>query len=84
MSVLVTYSSNNKIKIVSEFIANRIDADSIEIKDLKRKNGFFNNIHNNYNAICLNKTEISPEVIDFTNYSFNLWKSITCHININR
>lgn len=40
MSVLVTYSSNNKIKIVSEFIANRIDADSIEIKDLKRKNGF--------------------------------------------
>ncbi|WP_288976126.1 flavodoxin [uncultured Methanosphaera sp.] len=72
MSVLVTYSSNNKIKIVSEFIANRIDADSIEIKDLKRKNGFFNNIRNNYNAICLNQTEISPEVIDFTNYNLIL------------
>ena len=72
MSVLVTYSSNNKIKIVSEFIANRIDADSIEIKDLKRKNGFFNNIRNNYNALCLNKTEISPEVIDFTNYNLIL------------
>ena len=41
MTVLVTYSSNNKTKIVSEFIATRVNADCIEIKDLKRKKWFF-------------------------------------------
>lgn len=72
MTVLVTYSSNNKTRIVSEFIAKRVNADCIEIKDLKRKNGFFNNIKSNFNAIRLNKTEIDPETIDLEKYELIL------------
>lgn len=72
MAVLVTYSSNNKTKFISEFIANRINAECIEIKDLKRKNGFFNNIRNNFNAIRSNTTDIEPETIDMNKYDLIL------------
>lgn len=72
MTVLVIYSSNNKTRIISEFIATRINADRVEIKDLKRKNGFFNNIKSNFNAIRLNKTEIDPETVDLEKYELIL------------
>ncbi|OED30147.1 flavodoxin [Methanosphaera sp. WGK6] len=72
MAVLVTYSTNNKTKIVSEFLANRVNADCIEIKDLNIKKGFFNNIRNNYNALRSKKTDINPEVIDLEKYNLIL------------
>lgn len=72
MPVLVTYSQNRKIKIVSEFLAERIKAECVEIKDLKRKNGFFNNLRNNINAVRLNKTDIEPQSIDMSKYNLVL------------
>ena len=64
MTVLVTYSTNKEIRIVSEFLAKRVNGECIEIIDLKRKKGFFNSIRNNYNAMRSTKTEIQPRSID--------------------
>ncbi len=68
MSVLITYSTSNKIKVVSDVIAQRLNADTIEIKDLNRKKGFMNSFRNNFNAIRSNQTEIRPSSIDFSEY----------------
>ncbi|MDD6286532.1 flavodoxin family protein [Methanosphaera sp.] len=75
MTVLVTYSTNKEIRIVSEFLAKRVNGECIEIIDLKRKKGFFNSIRNNYNAMRSTKTEIQPSSIDLSKYNLILMGS---------
>lgn len=72
MSLIIVYSSGKEIQYVSNIINEHYESDIIEVKDLKRKNGFFNNIINNFNAFANNDTEISPEVIDFDDYNLVL------------
>lgn len=72
MSLIIIYSSGKEIQYVSNIINEHYESDIIEVKDLKRKNGFFNNIINNFNAFANNDTEISPEVIDFDDYNLVL------------
>lgn len=68
MPQIVIYSSNKKLKYISTLIAQRIEAEIVEVKDTKKRSGFFNNIRNNYNALRLKSTEIEPQSIDFKEY----------------
>ncbi len=68
MSVLIAYSTSKKIEVISKVIAERINADTIEIRDLNRKKGFLNSFRNNFNALSSNNTEITPSSIDFSDY----------------
>jgi len=72
MTILVTYSENKEIRIISQFIADRIHSDCIEIKDLNKKSGFFNNIISDYKALRSSFTTIEPNSIDFSEYNLIL------------
>lgn len=61
-----------EIQYISNIIKDKYNADIIEIKDLNRKNGFFNNLRNNYTALKNNYTKISPETVDFSKYNLIL------------
>lgn len=65
MSVIIVFSSGKEIRLISHVMAERIECETIEIKDLKRKNGIINNIISNYNAVRYNKTNIEPEHMNF-------------------
>ncbi|MCD7781736.1 MAG: flavodoxin, partial [Methanosphaera sp.] len=72
MNIIIAYSSSTKINFVSELIAQRIDADTIEIKDLEVKKGLLNSVRNNLNAIRSTQTDITPESVDFSGYDLIL------------
>ena len=69
MTTLITYSNERKIRVISQFIADRINGELIEVKDLNIKKGFFNRIRSNYNAYQSIKTDIEPKSIDFSKYN---------------
>jgi len=72
MSLLIVYSSGREIQYISHIIKDKFNADIIEVKDLNRKRGFFNNIKSNFNALRSTNTEISPETIDLDDYNLIL------------
>ncbi len=75
MSTLITYSTNDQTRFISKFIAKRINADLIEVKDLNKKTGVFNSLKDNYNALRLNKTSTNPKSIDIQKYDLILFGS---------
>lgn len=68
MTSIIIYSSNNKIKTISNTLAEKTESDIQEIRDLQKKNGIFNNIRNNFNALRSQHTHIEPETIDLKRY----------------
>lgn len=72
MTSIILYSSNNKIKYISEIIQEKLESDIVEIKDLNKKGGFLGNIRNNFNALRSNETTIDPETVDLKDYDLIL------------
>lgn len=72
MSLIIVYSTGREIRFISNIIKDKFDADIVEVKDLNRKSGLFNNIKSNFNALRSNNTSIEPEVIDFSGYNLIL------------
>lgn len=72
MSLLIVYSSGREIQYISHIIKDKFNADIIEVKDLNRKSGFFNNIKSNFNALHSTNTDIDPKTIDLDDYNLIL------------
>lgn len=72
MTSIIIFSSSKKMKIITRTLADKTESDLIEIKDLKKKNGFFNNIKNNFNALRSQQTNIEPETVDLEKYDLIL------------
>jgi len=72
MSSIIIFSSSKKMKIINKTLKEKTNSDCIEIKDLKKKNGFLNNIKNNFNALRSQKTNIEPEKVDLEKYDLIL------------
>lgn len=68
MTSIIIFSSNNKIKVITNTLKEKTESDCIEIKDLQKKNGLLNNIRNNINALTSNRTQIQPETVNFDEY----------------
>ncbi len=72
MTSIILYSTNNKIRYISQIIQEKTNSKCVEIKDLKKKTGFMGNLRNNFNALSSKKTDIEPEHIDLTSYDLIL------------
>ena len=68
-TVILYYSETKKTEVVAKTLANELNADSVLIKDLKERKGFFNRFNSSVDAFREKKTEIYPDKIDLTNYS---------------
>lgn len=68
MTSIIIFSSSKKNKIITRTLAEKTESDLVEIKDLKKNNGFFNNIRNNFNALRSQQTNIEPETINLESY----------------
>lgn len=67
-TVVLYYSRSRKTASVAETIAQELSADIVEIKDLKDRSSFFNYLNASIDALRENKTRISPENIDLSEY----------------
>ncbi len=67
-TVVLYYSRSRKTASVAETIAQELSADIVEIKDLKDRSSFFNYLNASIDALRENKTKISPENIDLSEY----------------
>ncbi|GAB6054932.1 flavodoxin [Methanobacterium alkalithermotolerans] len=67
-TVVLYYSRSRKTASVAETIAQELSADIVEIKDLKDRSSFFSYLNASIDALRENKTKISPENIDLSDY----------------
>lgn len=67
-TLIIYFSLTGATKIVAKTLANQLNADIMEIKDLKQRNGFKNKITSSIDAVKENKTKIIPEKIDVSGY----------------
>ncbi|MBU4534426.1 MAG: flavodoxin [Euryarchaeota archaeon] len=67
-TVVLYYSRSRKTASVAETIAQELSADIVEIKDLKDRSSFFSYLNASIDALRENKTKISPENIDISDY----------------
>ena len=68
-TLIVYYSRTGNTKAVCESLAKEIDADIVEIKDLKNRMSKLGIIGGMFRTILGMRTKIFPEKIDMTNYS---------------
>ncbi|UTB33007.1 MAG: flavodoxin [Methanobacterium sp. ERen5] len=67
-TVIVFYSRTRKTAHVSKTLAKQINADTIEINDLKDRMGVINYLGSSLDALRENKTNIKPDTIDLSEY----------------
>ncbi len=67
-TLVLYYSQTRKTASVAETISQELSADTVEIKDLKERSGFFNSLKSTIDAFRENKTKINPENVDLSDY----------------
>lgn len=67
-TIVLYYSRSRKTALVAETLAEELSADIMEIKDVKNRSGLLNYVNASMDAIRENKTQISPENVDLSNY----------------
>jgi len=68
-TMIIYFSESGNTRTVAKTLSESLNTDLIEIKDLKRRNGFFGKVFSSVDAFRENKTEISPSSIDLSDYS---------------
>jgi len=67
-TVILYYSRTRKTANVAKTVASKINADSIEIIDLKERMGVINYLSSSLDALRENKTNIKPDSLDISEY----------------
>ncbi|BBL62819.1 flavodoxin family protein [Methanobrevibacter arboriphilus] len=67
-TIIIYFSESGKTRIVAKTLSESLNTDLIEIKDLKKRSGFFGKVFSSVDAFRENKTEISPSNIDLSEY----------------
>lgn len=67
-TVIVFYSRTRKTAHVAKALAKQINADTIEINDLKDRMGVINYLGSSLDALRENKTNIKPDSCDLSDY----------------
>jgi len=67
-TVILYYSRTRKTANVAKTVANEINAEAIEIIDLKDRMGVINYLSSSLDALRENKTNIKPDTFDLSDY----------------
>jgi len=67
-TIVLYYSRTRKTAVVAETIAEEIDADIMEISDLKNRSGIINYANASIDALREIKTDIEPPTVDLNKY----------------
>lgn len=67
--IILYYSLDNSTRIIAKTLAEELDSDIVEIRDLKDRNGFSNKLISIVDAFRETKTQIEPSDIDLSNYN---------------
>jgi len=67
-TLVIYYSRTGKTKLISETLKKHLNADLLEIKDLKDREGTWGYLTAAFDAIFNRHTPIEPEKIDFSSY----------------
>lgn len=67
-TMIIYYSYGGSTETVAETLSNELDADIVEIKDLKDRSGFKNRLMSSIDAFRETKTKINPMRVDLTDY----------------
>jgi len=67
-TIILFYSRTRKTSVVAKTLAHEINADCMEVIDLKDRMGPVNYLKSTFDAIRENKTSITPETIDLGDY----------------
>lgn len=68
-TIILYYSRTGKTAEAAKTLAKELEADIIEMKDLKSRNSTLNYINASVDAFRENKTKISPSSVDLSPYS---------------
>ena len=72
-TLIIYYSNGGKTELVSKTLAYHLNADIVQIHDLKKRNGFKNRVISSINAFRESKTEIIPSKVDLAKYDLPQW-----------
>lgn len=67
-TLIMYYSQGGTTAIIAKTLAKHLNASSVRIHDLKKRDGFKNRIMASINAFRETKTDIIPAKVDLTNY----------------
>lgn len=67
-TVILYYSRTQKTALVAKTLAEGIQADTIEVMDLKDRAGFLNYMNASADALRENKTNIKPDPVNINDY----------------
>jgi flavodoxin len=67
-TIILYYSRTRKTALVSKILAEKVDADLIEIRDVTKRTGVVNYLKSSIDALREKKTRIEPEKIDLDDY----------------
>ncbi len=67
-TLIIYYSETGATEVISQVLAHYLNADLVQIHDMKPRSGFKNKLSASFDAFRENKTEIYPPTIDLTNY----------------
>lgn len=67
-TAILYYSRTRKTALVARTLAEKVQADTFEILDLKNRMGTFNYMNASIDALRENKTEIKPSSVDLDDY----------------
>lgn len=67
-TVILYYSRTRKTAVVAKILAEKVQADTVEIIDLKNRMGALNYMAASMDALRENKTDIKPSSVDLTEY----------------
>jgi len=67
-TVIIYFSESGNTKIVAKTLSKNLNADLIEVRDLKNRNGFIGKVFSSVDAFRENKTDITPTSINLEEY----------------
>lgn len=67
-TIIIYFSGSGNTRIVAKTLSENLNTDLIEIKDLKKRDGFVGKVFSSIDAFRESKTEISPSKIDLEDY----------------
>lgn len=68
-TIIIYFSENGNTRIVAKTLSEKLNTDLIEVKDLKKRDGFIGKVFSSIDAFRENKTEISPSKVNLDDYN---------------
>jgi flavodoxin len=67
-TIIIYFSESGNTRIVAKTLSEKLNTDLIEVRDLKKRDGFIGKVFSSIDAFRESKTEISPSKIDLGDY----------------